>query len=46
MKSCGVAMLNLHGKSPDLHDAVAKELRVHGRVQDIGTCCRKLRQGG
>ena len=31
MKSCGVAMLILHGKSPDLHDAVANELRVHGR---------------
>ena len=31
MKSCGVAMMTLHGKSPDLHDVVVKELREHGR---------------
>ena len=29
MKSCGDAMMTLHGKSPDLHDVVAKELREH-----------------
>ena len=30
MKTCGGAMVDLQRKSPDLHSAVAKELRIHG----------------